>query len=103
MNVAASRFLATVLFTDIVDSTARAGELGDQRWVKLLDRHDAMVRRHIAKRDGREVKMMGDGALATFAAPAGAIACALDIGRDGAKIGIGVRAGLHTGECEQRG
>ncbi|MEY2431083.1 MAG: hypothetical protein QOC92_808 [Acidimicrobiaceae bacterium] len=97
-----SRFLATVMVTDVVESTARAEALGDLRWRKLLDRHDAMVRRRLKKHAGREVKMMGDGVLATFEAPAQAVTCASEILDGAAKLGLDIRAGLHTGECEER-
>jgi class 3 adenylate cyclase len=94
------RFLATVLFTDIVASTAHAAEMGDRRWGDLLQDHHRLVRRQLERFEGREVKTLGDGFLATFAAPSRAIACACAI-RDGVhQLGIDVRAGLHTGECE---
>jgi class 3 adenylate cyclase len=97
------RLLATVMFTDIVGSTARAVEIGDHRWRGLLDAHDHLVRRQLEHARGREVKTTGDGFLATFDGPARAIRCALAI-RDAAhQIGVEVRAGLHTGEVEQRG
>jgi DNA-binding NarL/FixJ family response regulator/class 3 adenylate cyclase len=101
--VVGARFLATVLVTDIVESTARAAELGDGRWLELLDRHDAMVRRRLAARGGREVKMTGDGALATFDTPVDAVTCALETRTEAVKLGLEIRAGLHTGECEGRG
>jgi class 3 adenylate cyclase len=97
------RVLATVLFTDIVDSTRRAADLGDSRWRDLLERHDALVRGHLARHRGREVKSTGDGFLATFDGPARAIRCACDITVDVRKLGLDVRAGLHTGELEVRG
>lgn len=94
------RILATVLFTDIVDSTKRAAEVGDARWRELLDSHHMMVRRELAKGRGHEVKMLGDGFLATFDGPARAIHCAHAI-LDGIRgLGLDVRAGLHTGECD---
>jgi class 3 adenylate cyclase len=95
--------LATVLFTDICDSTARAAELGDARWRDLLERHDDLVRRHLGRYRGREVKTTGDGFLATFDGPARAIRCAGDISQAVRALGIEIRAGLHTGECEVRG
>jgi class 3 adenylate cyclase len=95
--------LKTVLFTDIVGSTQRAAEIGDHRWGALLDAHDAMVRREIARAQGREVKTMGDGFLAAFDGPARAIGCAQAIGAQARGLGLEVRAGLHTGECEIRG
>jgi class 3 adenylate cyclase len=97
------RVLATVLFTDIVESTKQASEVGDRKWHELLDVHDDMVRRQLERFAGREVKSTGDGFLATFDGPARGIRCALAI-RDGARrLGIDVRAGLHTGELERRG
>jgi class 3 adenylate cyclase len=94
------RILATVMFTDIVDSTRRAAALGDRRWRDLLGRHDALMRRALERHRGREVKTLGDGFLATFDGPARAIRCACSA-RDAMRgLGIEVRAGLHTGECE---
>ena len=97
------RVLATVLFTDIVDSTRRAAEMGDRDWHALLDAHDAVVRSQLARFRGREVNTSGDGFLAMFDGPQRAIRCAMAI-RDAVQaLGIEVRAGLHTGECEIRG
>jgi class 3 adenylate cyclase len=97
------RALATVLFTDIVGSTELAGERGDRRWRDLLESHHALVRRQLARFQGREVDTAGDGFLATFDGPARAIRCACAI-RDGVRsLGIEIRAGLHTGEVELRG
>jgi class 3 adenylate cyclase len=94
------RVLATVLFTDIVDSTARAADLGDRQWRQVLQTHHGTVRRELERFRGREIKTTGDGFLATFDGPARAIRCALAI-RDAARqAGLEVRAGLHTGECE---
>jgi class 3 adenylate cyclase len=102
-EVADDRVLATVLFTDIVDSTRRATEMGDRDWHALLDAHDAVVRSQLARFRGREVNTSGDGFLATFDGPQRAIRCAMAI-RDAVQtLGIQVRAGLHTGECEVRG
>jgi class 3 adenylate cyclase len=99
-NAAVDRMLATVLFTDIVDSTRRVAELGDRRWRELLREHDALVRRELERFRGREVKTVGDGFLATFDGPARAVTGAAAI-RDAVQpLGIEVRAGLHTGECE---
>jgi class 3 adenylate cyclase len=98
-----SRVLATVLFTDIVDSTRRAAELGDSAWRMLLERHDELVRRELGRWQGREIKTIGDGFLATFDGPARAVRCAKAIAQDVPALGIHVRAGLHTGECEVRG
>ncbi|MGZ4713833.1 MAG: alpha/beta fold hydrolase [Acidimicrobiia bacterium] len=99
----ADRVLATVLFTDIVDSTRRAAQLGDRRWREVLDAHDAGARRELVRGDGREVKTTGDGFLAVFDGPARAIRCAEAITRSARTAGLEVRAGLHTGECEVRG
>ena len=102
-DVADDRVLATVLFTDIVDSTRRAAEVGDRDWHALLDAHDAVVRAQLARFRGREVNTSGDGFLAMFDGPQRAIRCAMSI-RDAVQaLGIEVRAGLHTGECEVRG
>ena len=102
-DVADDRVLATVLFTDIVDSTRRAAEMGDRDWHALLDAHDAVVRSQLARFRGREVNRSGDGFLAMFDGPQRAIRCAMAI-RDAVQaLGIEVRAGLHTGECEVRG
>ena len=97
------RMLATVLFTDIVDSTKRAAEIGDRRWRELLDAHDAIVRSQLGRFRGHEVKTVGDGFLATFDGPQRAIKCALAIRETLQPLGLEVRAGLHTGECEMRG
>jgi class 3 adenylate cyclase len=95
-----NRVLATVLFTDIVDSTKRAAELGDREWRNLLTAHDDVVRRELERFRGREVKTVGDGFLAIFDGPARAIRCAVAI-RDAVEgMGLPIRAGLHTGECE---
>jgi class 3 adenylate cyclase len=102
-DVADDRVLATVLFTDIVDSTRRAAEMGDRDWHALLDAHDIIVRLQLGRFRGREVNTSGDGFLAMFDGPQRAIRCAMAI-RDGVQaLGIEVRAGLHTGECEVRG
>jgi class 3 adenylate cyclase len=102
-NVADDRVLATVLFTDIVDSTRRAAQMGDRDWHALLDAHDAVVRSQLVRFRGREVNTSGDSFLAMFDGPQRAIRCAMAI-RDAVQaLGIQVRAGLHTGECEVRG
>jgi class 3 adenylate cyclase/pimeloyl-ACP methyl ester carboxylesterase len=102
VQVADDRVLATVLFTDIVDSTRRASEMGDRDWHALLDAHDAVVRAQLNRFRGREVSASGDGFLAMFDGPQRAIRCAMAI-RDAVQaLGIQVRAGLHTGECEVR-
>lgn len=97
------RMLATVLFTDIVNSTSRAAATGDQQWRATLDHHDGTVRRVLAQFGGHEVKMTGDGLLATFDGPARAIRCARAIVRTLGSGGIDIRAGIHTGECDRRG
>ena len=94
------RMLATVLFTDIVGSTERAVELGDNRWRELLNRHHAIVRRELVRHRGREVDTAGDGFLATFDGPGRGIRCASGIVEAVSTLGIEIRAGLHTGECE---
>src|ERR1700760_4393961 len=102
-DVPDDRVLATLLFTDIVDSTRRAAEIGDRDWHALLDAHDAVVRSQLARFRGREGNTSGDGFLAMFDGPQRAIRCAMAI-RDALQaLGIQVRAGLHTGECEIRG
>jgi class 3 adenylate cyclase len=92
--------LATVLFTDIVGSTERAAALGDRRWREVCDSHDALVRRELARFRGREVETAGDSFLATFDGPARAIRCATAAADAVRPLGIQLRAGLHTGECE---
>jgi class 3 adenylate cyclase len=94
------RVLATVLFTDIVSSTETAARLGDQRWRDLLEHHHAVIRRNLARFRGHEVKTTGDGFLATFDGPARGVRCAHAIAQEIKSLGIEVRAGLHTGECE---
>jgi len=95
------RMLATILFTDVVDSTSRASELGDRAWRELLQAHDATVRREIARFRGTEVRSLGDGFLVLFDGPARAIHCAQAITEAILSLGIQVRAGLHTGEIER--
>ncbi len=94
------RILATVMFTDIVDSTSKAAELGDRRWRDLVTSHDRVVRRQLERHRGTEVKHLGDGFLATFDGPGRAIRCAAAIRAEVARLGLEVRTGLHTGECE---
>jgi class 3 adenylate cyclase/pimeloyl-ACP methyl ester carboxylesterase len=94
------RVLATVLFTDIVASTARSAELGDARWRALLAEHHSRVRRELARFRGREVDTAGDGFFATFDGPARAIRCACAVRDSVRDLGIEIRAGLHAGECE---
>ena len=96
----AERVLATVLFTDIVESTKLATEMGDSRWRDLLQRHQDLVRRHLQRFGGREIKTTGDGFLATFDGPTRAVECAEAIVADAPSLGIEIRAGMHTGEVE---
>ncbi|HEX6476180.1 MAG TPA: adenylate/guanylate cyclase domain-containing protein, partial [Acidimicrobiales bacterium] len=97
------RVLKTVLFTDIVGSTARAVELGDRRWKELLDAHDDSVRRQLDRFGGEAVKSTGDGFLAAFDGPARAIRGAQAIVGEATGLGLEIRSGVHTGECELRG
>jgi class 3 adenylate cyclase len=97
------RILATMLFTDVVDSTKRASEIGDRRWTELLERHNRVVRRELGRYGGREVKTTGDGFLATFDGPARGVRCAVAIRDAMRELGLFVRLGLHTGECELLG
>jgi class 3 adenylate cyclase len=92
--------LATVLFTDIVSATRKALELGDRAWRELLERHHSIVRRELTRFRGREIDTVGDGFFAAFDGPARAIRCACAIVDRVRELGIDVRAGLHTGECE---
>lgn len=94
------RMLATILFTDIVGSTERAASLGDRAWHELLDRHDGLIRRQLLRFRGKEVNTLGDGFLASFDGPARAIRCACAIVESMPDLGLEIRAGLHTGECE---
>jgi class 3 adenylate cyclase len=97
---APDRILATVLFTDVVDSTATAARLGDKRWVGLLQAHHRAVRDALERHGGQEVKTIGDGFMATFDGPARGIRSAQEIVESANALGIHVRTGLHTGECE---
>jgi class 3 adenylate cyclase len=101
-SVDANRILTTVLFTDIVKSTERAASLGDARWRTLLDDHDRAVRDQIRRFQGRAVNTTGDGFMVSFDGPARAIRCAQAVIEVARPLGIEVRAGLHTGECEVR-
>ena len=98
-----NRVLSTVLFTDIVSSTERAAELGDQQWGEILDRHDSAVRRQLSRFRGTEVNTTGDGFVAMFDGPARAVGCACAIRDSARQLGIEVRGGVHTGEIELRG
>lgn len=97
------RILATVLFTDIVGSTERAAELGDGEWRSVLDRHDAAARHEVEQLGGRVVKTTGDGMLAVFDSPSSGVRCASALRSAVEPIGLGIRAGVHTGEIERRG
>jgi pimeloyl-ACP methyl ester carboxylesterase len=97
------RVLATVLFTDIVGSSEKAVSLGDRAWRDLLENHHALIRRELDRFRGREIDTAGDGFLASFDGPARAIRCARAISEEVRSLGIEVRAGLHTGECEKMG
>jgi class 3 adenylate cyclase len=97
------RVLATVMFTDIVGSTERAAQLGDQRWRELLKSYYEVLRKELAAFRGREVDTSGDGLLATFDGPARAIRCAGAAREKVRQLGLEVRTGLHTGECELTG
>ena len=102
-DIDSDRVLTTVVFTDIVGSTERAGALGDRRWRELLDRHDELSRRLVERFRGQIVKTTGDGILATFDGPARAVRCASEL-RDALRpLGLDIRAGVHTGEVERRG
>jgi len=102
-DAAFDRILATVLFTDVVDSTAKAVELGDRAWKELAERHHEAVRSQLARYRGQEIDTAGDGFFAAFDGPARAVRCAEAIGAGVRSLGIEVRAGLHTGECEVMG
>jgi len=94
------RILSTILFTDIVDSTKQANKIGDDRWKSLLVKHNDLVRRELSRYRGREIKTTGDGFVAIFDGPGRAVQCAHDIASSVKTLGISIRAGLHTGECE---
>jgi len=101
--VEVDRMLATVLFTDIVGSTEKAATLGDRRWRDVLDKHHATIRSNLTRFRGHEIKSTGDGVLATFDGPARGVRCACAIAEEVRPLGVEVRAGLHTGECEMMG
>jgi class 3 adenylate cyclase len=94
------RVLATVMFTDIVRATETAATLGDAQWRVLLESHHALVRDHLTRFRGREIDTAGDGFLASFDGPARAVRCATAVSREVRRLGLEMRAGLHTGECE---
>ena len=102
LEVEIDRVLTTILFTDIVGSTPLAASLGDQRWRAVLDAHDRLVRDQLRRFRGREINTTGDGFVASFDGPARAIRCARAISESATQLGIAVRSGLHTGECEVR-
>lgn len=102
-SVDIDRVVSTIMFTDIVDSTRRAAELGDQRWRDLLEAHHACVRAELNVYRGREIKTTGDGFHATFDGPARAIRCAQAVNAAVGELGLALRIGLHTGECELKG
>ena len=96
------RIITTLLFTDIVGATQRAAEVGDRRWADLLAQHDELVERELARHAGRRVGWTGDGVLASFDAPARAVRCALALTQAVHALGLQLRAGVHTAECELR-
>ena len=102
-QVDVDRVLTTIMFTDIVGSTGQAAVLGDLRWRSLLDAHDKTVREQFRRFRGREVNTTGDGFVASFDGPARAIRCAQAITEATTKLGVELRVGLHTGECDVRG
>ena len=97
------RVLATILFTDIVGSTARAADIGDHKWKDLLGQHHSIVRKELSRFRGREIDTAGDGFFATFDGPARGVRCAMSIRDSVRSVGLEIRAGLHTGECEIMG
>jgi pimeloyl-ACP methyl ester carboxylesterase len=97
------RSFSTVMFTDIVQSTELAGQLGDQRWKHLLAAHDQFIRAHLDTYQGREIKSLGDGFLATFDGPVRGVRCAAEIAKGIKDLGIRIRVGLHAGECVEMG
>ncbi len=97
---APDRILSTIMFTDIVDSTTRAAMVGDTEWRSLLEQHNGIVRTRLEHFRGREIKQTGDGFMASFDSPARAIRCAAEICQGMPEIGLQVRAGVHSGECE---
>jgi class 3 adenylate cyclase len=97
-----ARVLTTVMLTDIVESTRRAAEMGDQQWTNLLDRHDDLAREVVQSYSGVLAKTTGDGVLAAFDAPSGAVRCALALQAAAKRIGLELRIGVHTGEVELR-
>jgi class 3 adenylate cyclase len=100
---AARCFVTTALFVDIVDSTRRAVELGDDQWLDLQEAHETMLRRELAAFGGRYVRSLGDGVLAVFDSVAAAVTCAALVADTSRAFGIEIRAGLHSGDCQRRG
>jgi class 3 adenylate cyclase/DNA-binding CsgD family transcriptional regulator len=103
VEAAPRRVLTTILVTDIVDSPTAVAAIGDRRWSPQLDRHHDLVRRHLGRFDGQEVKTLHDGVVATFDGPTNALRCALAITQESGQQGTAVRAGVHTGEVERNG
>lgn len=99
----ARRFLATVMFVDIVDSTAQAVALGDSRWLKIAYAHEAIVAEHVRRYRGRVLHRLGDGIVAVFRGPAAGIRCAVGLVAATKELGLDIRAGLHVGECVGQG
>ena len=97
------RVLATVLFTDIVDSTKRAAEMGDERWKDILESHNALMNEEVERYRGRTIRSTGDGYLSVFDGPGRAIRCGSAISKELARLGIQIRAGIHTGEIDLMG
>jgi len=102
-NAEPDRAIVTVMFVDIVDSTTRAVELGDRRWTDLLESFYTLVERELHRFRGREIDRAGDGFLATFDGPAQAIRCAMELVDNVRGLGLRIRVGIHTGECERLG
>lgn len=102
-NAVTDRILATILMTDIEGSTEAAAKMGDARWREVIDAHDAAASRAVTQNGGKLIKTMGDGILATFSGPSRAVACVKRLQEETARLGLSLRAGIHTGECEQRG
>ena len=102
-NAPSERVLLTILMTDIVGSTEKAASLGDSKWRSLLDQHDAIVRNKLKTFGGSEINTTGDGFITAFTGPTRAIECAQEIRAELSSLNLGVKAGIHTGECERRG
>jgi len=99
----ARRFLVTVLFVDVVESTRRAVELGDSEWLALQEQHESMVRNEVQRYGGRCLNALGDGLVASFTSAAAGVRCAAAVAAASRALGVDVRAGVHSGECERRG